>query len=121
MYRTVALAVITLAAITLSAERSLALGLAGGAGTFGAAMASVAPAVSPVASMARAAAGRGQVPRRPGKDGAMRFAYCALRGCAAWKGRTPRLRSGGGTRCSDCMRIGATSLSPRSTTTVGGR
>jgi hypothetical protein len=51
MYRTVALAVIALAAVTLSAERSLALGLGSGAGTFGAAMASVAPAASPVASM----------------------------------------------------------------------
>jgi|SRR5215813_4702148 len=51
MYRTVALAVIALAAGVLSAERSLALGLGSGAGTFGAAMASVAPAASPVASM----------------------------------------------------------------------
>src|SRR5262249_24375383 len=51
MHRTVALAGIALAAVTLPAERSLALGLAGGAGTFGAAMASVAPAASPVAAM----------------------------------------------------------------------
>jgi hypothetical protein len=51
MYRTVALAVIALAAVTLSAERSLALGLGSGAGTFGAAMASIVPAASPVASM----------------------------------------------------------------------
>ena len=51
MYRTVALAVIALAAVTLSAERSLALGLGSGAGTFGAAVASVMPAASPVASM----------------------------------------------------------------------
>src|SRR5262245_14973775 len=40
-----------LGGVTLSAERSLALDLAGGAGTFGTATASVAPAVSPVASM----------------------------------------------------------------------
>jgi hypothetical protein len=43
MYRTVSIAVIALAAITLPAATSLALGLGGGAGTFDAAMASVAP------------------------------------------------------------------------------
>src|SRR5262249_43284904 len=46
MYRTVALAVIALAAITLPAENSLALGLGSGAGTFSAALASVAPVAS---------------------------------------------------------------------------
>jgi hypothetical protein len=51
MYRTVSIAVIALAAITLPAATSLALGLGSGAGTFAAAMASVAPAVSPVAAM----------------------------------------------------------------------
>src|SRR5436305_7088643 len=51
MYRTVAMALIALAATTRPGERSLALGLGSGAGTFGAAMASLAPAASPVAAM----------------------------------------------------------------------
>jgi hypothetical protein len=51
MYRTVSIAVIALAAITLPAATSLALGLGSGPGTFDAAMASVAPAVAPVAAM----------------------------------------------------------------------
>ena len=51
MYLTVAMALIALAATTLPGERSLALGLGSGAGTFGAAVASLAPAASPVAAM----------------------------------------------------------------------
>src|SRR5262249_13358038 len=67
MYRTVALAVIALAAGVLSAERSLALGLGSGAGTVGAGMASVAPAASPVASMGGGAtAGRALRRRQAG-------------------------------------------------------
>ena len=49
MYRTVGMAVIALVAITLPAETSLALGVASGAGKFGASMASVVPAASHVA------------------------------------------------------------------------
>jgi hypothetical protein len=49
MYRTVAMAVIALAAVALPAETSLAFGPGSGAGAFGAPIARIAPAASRVA------------------------------------------------------------------------
>ncbi len=80
MYRTVSIAVIALAAITLPAATSLALGLGGGAGTFG--MASGAPAVSPVAAMGGGVTA-GPPPKRGGGTATPRAKKLSPKGGAA--------------------------------------
>src|SRR5258708_13191833 len=89
MYRTVSIAVIALAAITLPAATSLALGLGSGAGTFAAPMASVAPAVSPVAAMGGGVTA-GPPPKRGGGPPAPRAKKLSPEGGAAcFPARTP--------------------------------
>jgi hypothetical protein len=85
MYRTVGMAVIALAAITLPVGTSLAFGLGGGAGKFGASMANVAPAASHVPPKPGGGMATPQVKKLSGKAGRACFRACCT-GCPARAG-----------------------------------
>jgi hypothetical protein len=76
MYRTVGMAVIALAPIALPAGTSLAFGPGGGAGKFGAPMASVAPAASHVPPKPGGGMATSQVKKLSGKAGRACFRAC---------------------------------------------
>jgi hypothetical protein len=76
MYRTVAMAVIALAAVALPAETSLAFGPGSGPGAFGAPIASVAPAASRVAPKPGGGPATPHAKKLSGKAGAACFRAC---------------------------------------------